>query len=66
MQLIQVYEVAPQSSETAELRENLQKLKPQTEFAKTLLRLSCENLENDTAILDANEIMSELGRSRYE
>lgn len=54
------------SSQIEELRKELQKLKPQTEFGKTLLELSRENLESGTALLDADEIMSELGRSRYE
>ncbi len=54
------------SSQTEELREKLRKLKPQTEFGKTLLELSRENLASGMALLDADEIMSELGRSRYE
>lgn len=57
---------AASPSEIEELREKLQNLKPRTEFAKTLLRLSRENLENNITVLDADEIMSELGRSRYE
>ena len=54
----------PSSLEIGKLREELQKLKPRTEFAKTLWRLSRKNLENSPTILDADEIISELGRSR--
>lgn len=54
------------SSQTEELREKLRKLKPQTDLGKTLLKLSLENAESGAALLDADEIMSELGRSRYE
>lgn len=57
---------AASSSEIVELREELRKLESQSEFARTLVRLSCENLENDSMVLNADEIMSELGRSRYE
>lgn len=56
----------PSSSEVEDLRKKLEKFQPQTQFAATLWRLSRANLENATTILDADEIMSELGRSRYE
>lgn len=54
------------SAQIEELRENLRKLKPQTKFGETLLELSRENLASGAALLDADQIMSELGRSRCE
>ncbi|HEX8738325.1 MAG TPA: hypothetical protein VF721_23520 [Pyrinomonadaceae bacterium] len=57
---------ATQTEEIEKLREKIQNLKPQTELGKTLSQLSRKGLESGVSVLDAEEIMSELGRSRYE
>ena len=44
----------------------MQTLKPQTKLGKTLVELSRRNLENEMTVLDADEVMSELGRPVYE
>ena len=54
------------SSEVEELHKKLRNLKPQTELGKSLLELSRRNLDSGAALLDADKILSELGRSRYE
>lgn len=54
------------ATEADKLGEKLQELELPTEFGKTLLRLSRKSLESGVTVLDADEIMSELGRSRYE
>jgi hypothetical protein len=57
---------AEQTKEIENLREKIQNLNPQTELGKKLSRLSRKGLESGVPVLDAEEIMSELGRSRYE
>ncbi len=52
-------------AEVEKLGEKLQELKPQTELGKALLKISRRSLESGVTVLDADEIMSELGRSRY-
>jgi len=55
-----------QTKEIEKLREKIQSIKPQTELGKTLSELSQKGLESGVTVLNAQEIMSELGRSRYE
>ncbi len=50
--------------ETEELREKLQNIDAPTTLGKSLLELSRKSLESGVTVLDAEEIMSELGRSR--
>lgn len=52
--------------EFEKLRKKLNSFKPQTDLGKTLLEISKKGLENGVGILDADEIMDELGRTRYE
>ena len=46
-----------------ETRKQLNSFKPQTDSGKVLLKLSKKGLENGVGILNADEIMSELGRT---
>jgi len=52
--------------ETEELREKMQNINAPTKLGKSLLELSRKSLESGVAVLNAEEIMAELGRSRYE
>ncbi len=49
--------------EVEKIRKKLNSLKPQTDLGRTLLEISKKGLENGVGILDADEIMDELGRT---
>lgn len=53
-------------SERAELAERLASFKPKTKLGATLLTLSKQGLEEGHPLLDADGIMKELGRRRYD
>ncbi|HSK73026.1 MAG TPA: hypothetical protein VK892_15105 [Pyrinomonadaceae bacterium] len=55
-----------EKAEIEKLQAEMQTLKPQTKLGKTLVELSRRNLENEMTVLDADEVMSELGRPVYE
>jgi hypothetical protein len=52
-------------SERAELEEWLDNLKPETKLGLKLAALSKQGLENGEPLLDADGILKELGRRRY-
>lgn len=52
--------------EFEKLRKKLNALKPQTDLGRTLLEISKRGLESGVGILGADEVMDELGRTRYE
>ena len=53
-------------SERAELAERLASFKPTTKLGVKLLTLSKQGLEGGEPLLDADAIMKELGRRRYD
>jgi len=53
-------------SERAALEEWLASFKPKTKLGLKLLSLSKLGLDNGEPILDADQIMKELGRRRYD
>jgi hypothetical protein len=53
-------------SERAELAERLARFKPKTKLGVTLLTLSKQGLEHGEPLLDADGILKELGRRRYD
>lgn len=53
-------------AERAELAEWLTNFKPKTELGLKLLTLSKIGLANGESLLDADQIMKELGRRRYD
>jgi len=53
-------------SERAELAERLARFKPKTKLGVTLLTLSKKGLEEGEPLLDADGILKELGRKRYD
>jgi hypothetical protein len=53
-------------SERSELAEWLANFKPKTKLGLKLTALSKQGLENDEPLLDADGILKELGRRRYD
>jgi hypothetical protein len=53
-------------SERAELEEWLANFKPKTKLGLKLVALSKLGLDNGEALLDADQIMKQLGRRRYD
>jgi hypothetical protein len=53
-------------SERAELAEWLAKFKPQTPLGQKLVALSKQGLDSGEPLLDADGVMKELGRRRYD
>ena len=53
-------------SERAELAERLASFKPKTKLGVKLLTLSKQGLEDGEPLLDADGILKELGRRRYD
>ena len=53
-------------SERDKLAERLADFRPKTELGVKLVSLSKQGLENGESLLDADGIMKELGRRRYD
>ena len=53
-------------AERSELAEWLEHFKPKTKLGLKLLTLSKQGLSNGEPVLDADHIMKELGRRRYD
>ena len=53
-------------AERAELTEWLVNFKPKTKLGLNLVTLSKQGLDNGEELLDADSIMKELGRRRYD
>ncbi len=52
--------------EIDELKEKIREIKPQTKLGKNLIKLSLNNLESNMSVINADEILNELGRKEYE